>query len=101
MVKPHDVIKWQNVQKLCINTLTLPYTTSSEKLSLVYLIYLKLFKDHFWLRDLGLSTARREFCRLMVGRVETQSNVHFFFIEKAKLDDFLTSLKSIIKISLV
>ena len=59
MVKPYDVIKWQNVQKLCVNTLALPYTTSDEKFSLAYLIYLNLFKDQFWLRDLGLSTSRR------------------------------------------
>ena len=39
--------------------MTLPYTTSNEKFSLVYFIYLNLFKDHFWLRDLGLSTAFR------------------------------------------
>ena len=58
MVKPHDVIKRQNVQKLCINTLALPYATSKEKFCLVYLIYLNLFKDDFRLRDLGLSTAR-------------------------------------------
>ena len=57
MVKPYDVIKWQNVR---INTLALSYTTSNQNFSLVYLIYLNLFKDHFWLRDLGLSTARRE-----------------------------------------
>ena len=25
------------------------------------LIYLNLFKDHFWLQDLGLSIARRDF----------------------------------------
>ena len=49
----------------------------------------------------------KKFCRLMmgpvetltVGLVETLSNLQFFFIKKAKLD-FLTSLKSIIKISL-
>ena len=36
---------------------------------------------------------------LTMGPVETLSNLHFFFIKKAKLD-FLTSLKSIFKISL-
>ena len=36
---------------------------------------------------------------LTVGLDETLSNLHFFFIKKAKLD-YLTSLKSIIKISL-
>ena len=35
---------------------------------------------------------------LTVELVETLSNLHFLFIKKAKLD-FLTSLKSIIKIS--
>ena len=48
MVKPYDVIKWQNVQKLCINTLELPHTKSNEMISLVYLTYLNLFKDHVW-----------------------------------------------------
>ena len=56
MVKPHDVINWQNVQNLCINTFSIPYATSDEKLSLVYLIYLNLFKDHIW-----FSIARRDF----------------------------------------
>ena len=45
----------KTLKKLCINTLALPYTTSNEKFSLVYFIYLNLFKDHFLLRDLGLS----------------------------------------------
>ena len=58
----YDVIKWQNVQRLCINTFALPYTKYNERFSLVYLIYLNLFKDRFWLRDLGLSTALRELC---------------------------------------
>ena len=45
LVKPYDVTtKWQNVRKLCINTLALPYTTSNEKYSLVYFVYLNLFK---------------------------------------------------------
>ena len=60
MVKSHDVIKWQNVQTLRINALALAYATTNEKFSFVYLIYLNLFKNHFWLQDLGLSTARRE-----------------------------------------
>ena len=47
MVKLYDAIKWQNVQKLCINTLALPYTTSNEKCFSVYVTYLNLFKDHF------------------------------------------------------
>ena len=34
LVKPHDVIKWQNVQNLCINTFSILYTTSNEKFSL-------------------------------------------------------------------
>ena len=36
----------------------LPYTTSNEKFPLEYLIYLNLFKYHFWLLDMGLSKAR-------------------------------------------
>ena len=59
LVKLYDVIKWQNVQKLCINTFELPFTTSNEKGSLVYVIYLNLFKDHFWWEDLDVSTAGR------------------------------------------
>ena len=47
MVKLYDVIKWQNVKKLCFNILALPYRTSNKKCSLVCLIYLNLFKDHF------------------------------------------------------
>ena len=39
--------------------LALPYTASNKKFSLVYFIYLNLSEDHFWLRDLGLSTAYR------------------------------------------
>ena len=58
LVKLYDVIKWRNVQKLCINTFALPFTTSNEKGSLVYVIYLNLFKDHLWWRDLDVSTAR-------------------------------------------
>ena len=53
LVKPHDVIKSPNIQKLCISTLALLCTTSNEKFSLVYLIRFNLFKDHFWLRDFG------------------------------------------------
>ena len=37
MVNAYDVIKWQNVRKLIVNTLALPYTTSSEKCFLVWL----------------------------------------------------------------
>ena len=48
-----------NVKKLCINTFALPYTTSNKKGSLMYVMYLNLFKDHFRWRDLGVSTARR------------------------------------------
>ena len=43
------------------NTLAVPYTTSNEKCSLVYVIYLDLFKEQFWWRDLGVSTARGDF----------------------------------------
>ena len=31
--------------------------TSSKKGSLVYLMHLNLLKDHFWCRDLGVSSA--------------------------------------------
>ena len=48
LVKQYNVIKWQNVQKLCVNTFALLYTTSNEKGYLVYVIYLNLFKDHFF-----------------------------------------------------
>ena len=60
MVKLYDFIKWQNVQKFCINTCALPYMTSNETSYLVYVIYLNLFKDHFWWRDLGVSAACHE-----------------------------------------
>ena len=40
--------------------LALPHTTINEKGSLLYVIYLNLFKDHFWWRDLGVPTAQRE-----------------------------------------
>ena len=56
----YDVIKWKNVQKLCINTLALSYIASDETCSFVYLIYLNLFEDNFWWRDLGVSTASRD-----------------------------------------
>ena len=59
IVEDMDVRQGLSNPCLCINTLALPYTTSNEKGSLVYVIYLNLFKDHFWWLDLGVSTARR------------------------------------------
>ena len=55
MVKLYDVVKWQNVQKLCCQYIAITLTTTKEeKCSSVYVIYLNLFKDHFWWRDLGI-----------------------------------------------
>ena len=56
MVKPYDVIKCQHLQKLCINTLALPIQQVTKSFFSVSYMYLNLFKDRFWSRDLSLST---------------------------------------------
>ena len=57
-VKAYDVIKWQNVRKIFLNTLVLPYITSNETCSLVCLVYISIYYKIFWWRDLSVSTAR-------------------------------------------
>ena len=64
---------------LCINTLALPYKTSNDKFPLLYLIYLNLVKDHFWLRDLGLSTVRHVDHR-MTGRLMVSIDLFMYLI---------------------
>ena len=57
--------------EIFFNTLVLPCTTSNKKCSLLYLVCLKLSRNHLWLWDLGVSMILTNFSKALTGTLIT------------------------------